>query len=262
MIRALVLAAAVLLAFAIAAPTSSVQGEARGQRGGLVGLGAQVFAENCSACHGVNGDGKQAPGPVNGVGDQAGFGPSLRGVGAQAADFYLRTGYMPLQQPVRPAAALPCPLLAERRCGRSSPTSPRSAPGRRFRVRGRYWAASAPACSSSPITAPAAIRSPPRAATSPTRSPRRSAPDSPTPDRRGRPHRPVPDAAVLASRSCPTGSSTRSIAYVAVHRLAGRPRRLVARAPRARAGGPRRLAASPAASCVGVYAHRRPEDRR
>ena len=99
MIRALVLAAAVLLAFAIAAPTSSVQGEARGQRGGLVGLGAQVFAENCSACHGVNGDGKQAPGPVNGVGDQAGFGPSLRGVGAQAADFYLRTGYMPLQSP-------------------------------------------------------------------------------------------------------------------------------------------------------------------
>ena len=99
MIRALVLAAAVLLVFAIAAPTSSVQGEARGQRGGLVGLGAQVFAENCSACHGVNGDGKQAPGPVNGVGDQAGFGPSLRGVGAQAADFYLRTGYMPLQSP-------------------------------------------------------------------------------------------------------------------------------------------------------------------
>lgn len=99
MIRALVLAAAVLLVFAIAAPTSSVQGEARGQRGGLVGLGAQVFAENCSACHGVNGDGKQAPGAVNGVGDQAGFGPSLRGVGAQAADFYLRTGYMPLQSP-------------------------------------------------------------------------------------------------------------------------------------------------------------------
>ena len=99
MIRALVLAVAVLMAFAIAAPTSSVQGEARGQRGGLVGLGAQVFAENCSACHGVNGDGKQAPGPVNGVGDQAGFGPSLRGVGAQAADFYLRTGYMPLQSP-------------------------------------------------------------------------------------------------------------------------------------------------------------------
>jgi ubiquinol-cytochrome c reductase cytochrome c subunit len=33
------------------------------------------------------------------VGDQAGYGPSLLGVGAQAADFYLRTGYMPLQSP-------------------------------------------------------------------------------------------------------------------------------------------------------------------
>jgi ubiquinol-cytochrome c reductase cytochrome c subunit len=97
--RALLLALAGVLALAIAAPVSNVQGQARGQRGGLVGLGAQVFAENCSACHGVNGDGKAAPGPVNGVGDQAGFGPSLRGVGAQAADFYLGTGYMPLQSP-------------------------------------------------------------------------------------------------------------------------------------------------------------------
>jgi ubiquinol-cytochrome c reductase cytochrome c subunit len=33
---------------------------------------------------------------VHGAGDQTGLGPSLVGVGAQAADFYLRTGYMPL----------------------------------------------------------------------------------------------------------------------------------------------------------------------
>jgi len=98
-IRLVLLALAGLLALAIVAPVSSVQGQAQDQPASLVGLGAQVFAENCSACHGVNGGGKQSPGPVNGVGDQAGFGPSLHGVGAQAADFYLRTGYMPLQNP-------------------------------------------------------------------------------------------------------------------------------------------------------------------
>ncbi|HEU0195533.1 MAG TPA: cytochrome c [Gaiellales bacterium] len=99
MTRLLLLVGAILLAFAIAAPVSSVQGQAQDQPGSPTGLGAQLFAENCSACHGVNGEGKQSPGSVNGVGDEAGFGPSLHGVGAQAADFYLRTGYMPLQNP-------------------------------------------------------------------------------------------------------------------------------------------------------------------
>jgi ubiquinol-cytochrome c reductase cytochrome c subunit len=61
--------------------------------------GAELYAENCSSCHGIAGAGKRAPGPVNGVGDVDGFGPSLRGVGALAADFYLRTGYMPLRNP-------------------------------------------------------------------------------------------------------------------------------------------------------------------
>jgi len=56
--------------------------------------GEQLFGANCVTCHGPNGSGILAP--VHGAGDQTGLGPSLVGVGARAADFYLRTGYMPL----------------------------------------------------------------------------------------------------------------------------------------------------------------------
>jgi ubiquinol-cytochrome c reductase cytochrome c subunit len=62
-------------------------------------LGEQLFAANCVRCHGIGGRGVTA-GP-----DPKLRGPSLRGVGALAPDFYLRTGYMPLananEQPVR-----------------------------------------------------------------------------------------------------------------------------------------------------------------
>jgi ubiquinol-cytochrome c reductase cytochrome c subunit len=68
-------------------------------RSALVAQGAELYAENCSSCHGIGGAGIDAPSSVHGVGDVAGFGPSLRGVGALAADFYLRTGYMPLRNP-------------------------------------------------------------------------------------------------------------------------------------------------------------------
>ena len=51
--------------------------------------GAGLYAANCARCHGPNGEGS--------------IGPTLKGVGALAADFYLRTGRMPLgkvgQQP-------------------------------------------------------------------------------------------------------------------------------------------------------------------
>jgi ubiquinol-cytochrome c reductase cytochrome c subunit len=57
-------------------------------------LGAQLFAGNCASCHGIAGGGITSPRP--GAGDVLGAGPSLRGVGALAADFYLRTGQMPL----------------------------------------------------------------------------------------------------------------------------------------------------------------------
>jgi len=49
-------------------------------------LGLQLYAGNCARCHGSAGSGVPNEGPP------------LAGVGARAADFYLRTGYMPLAQ--------------------------------------------------------------------------------------------------------------------------------------------------------------------
>lgn len=59
-----------------------------------VKLGQELFDANCSSCHGTIGQGVAEPRP--GAGDLVGAGPPLQGVGAQAADFYLRTGLMPL----------------------------------------------------------------------------------------------------------------------------------------------------------------------
>ena len=53
----------------------------------LVAHGRILFVEGCSTCHGLDAEGI------------AGVAPSLRGVGAQAADFYVRTGRMPLDKP-------------------------------------------------------------------------------------------------------------------------------------------------------------------
>jgi ubiquinol-cytochrome c reductase cytochrome c subunit len=59
----------------------------------LVRDGQYLFVEGCSTCHGLSAEGIE------------GVAPDLRGVGAQAADFYLRTGRMPLDkegdQPLR-----------------------------------------------------------------------------------------------------------------------------------------------------------------
>jgi ubiquinol-cytochrome c reductase cytochrome c subunit len=52
---------------------------------GDVRLGYHLFGQHCASCHGV------------GVQGQHRLAPSLQGVGALAADFYLRTGYMPLE---------------------------------------------------------------------------------------------------------------------------------------------------------------------
>lgn len=57
-------------------------------------LGAELFAGNCASCHGIAGSGITSPRP--GAGNVPGEGPSLRGVGASAADLYLREGFMPL----------------------------------------------------------------------------------------------------------------------------------------------------------------------
>jgi ubiquinol-cytochrome c reductase cytochrome c subunit len=97
-------AAAVVIALALGLPTSS---EAVPPPSGIVvpnappgtpllQLGYQLYAGNCSSCHGTAGKGvKPTRGPA-GPGDIRVGGPSLAGVGARAADFYLRTGYMPL----------------------------------------------------------------------------------------------------------------------------------------------------------------------
>ena len=59
-----------------------------------VSLGAELYAGNCATCHGIDGSGIVTP--RRGAGGILGAGPSLRGVGALTADFYLRRGYMPL----------------------------------------------------------------------------------------------------------------------------------------------------------------------
>jgi quinol---cytochrome-c reductase cytochrome c subunit len=66
--------------------------------------GKQVYGRYCAMCHGPNGVGNTNPnavvggGPGRDVGIEPGIAPALRNVGALAADFYLRTGYMPLKR--------------------------------------------------------------------------------------------------------------------------------------------------------------------
>ncbi len=92
-----VLGVVVLFAASNAIASGGTDG-APGRPVALMRRGAALYAASCSQCHGVNGEGR-LPGSESGVGDTAGIGPSLRGVGARAADFYLSTGYMPLQNP-------------------------------------------------------------------------------------------------------------------------------------------------------------------
>lgn len=64
---------------------------------GAAESGAGLYLQGCVSCHGLNAAGVP-PGSDH-------FGPPLQSVGAQAADFYLRTGYMPVEkangEPVR-----------------------------------------------------------------------------------------------------------------------------------------------------------------
>jgi ubiquinol-cytochrome c reductase cytochrome c subunit len=71
----------------------------------LAAYGYHLYGQYCLGCHGPNAGGRyQEPssatgaGPGRAQGQQGGIGPSLHGVGALAADFYLRTGYMPLRR--------------------------------------------------------------------------------------------------------------------------------------------------------------------
>jgi ubiquinol-cytochrome c reductase cytochrome c subunit len=78
---------------------------AAGSKSPLALYGYHLYGQNCLGCHGPNGSGRyEEPSTATGAGpgreqkQQGGIGPSLRGVGALAADFYLRTGYMPLRR--------------------------------------------------------------------------------------------------------------------------------------------------------------------
>ena len=62
----------------------------------LVQQGFELYSQNCASCHGDRGQGVVPPTTQVAPGPMPGMGPSLSGVGASAADFYLRTGYMPL----------------------------------------------------------------------------------------------------------------------------------------------------------------------
>ena len=95
---------ALLALLAVQAPAAPPPGPAivptGGERGAsTVEVGQELFAANCVRCHGIGGRGVVNPA------NPSLSGPSLRGVGALAPDFYLRTGYMPLgdaaDQPVR-----------------------------------------------------------------------------------------------------------------------------------------------------------------
>ncbi|MGN6556570.1 MAG: c-type cytochrome [Solirubrobacterales bacterium] len=68
-----------------ATPAASGAGSASG--GEPESEGRRIFVQGCSSCHGFHAQGVP------------GHGPSLIGVGEDAADFYLRTGRMPLNRP-------------------------------------------------------------------------------------------------------------------------------------------------------------------
>jgi len=103
-IAILLAALAPLVLLAARAPAAPPSGPPIVPAGGERGvsqrqLGEELFAANCVRCHGIGGRG------VTGGDDPTLRGPSVRRAGALAADFYLRTGYMPLDdathQPVR-----------------------------------------------------------------------------------------------------------------------------------------------------------------
>jgi ubiquinol-cytochrome c reductase cytochrome c subunit len=88
-------------ALVVSAPAGAASGTPKDP---LAAYGYHLYGQYCVACHGANAAGRYkepssatGAGPGRSQGQQGGIGPSLQGVGALAADFYLRTGYMPLR---------------------------------------------------------------------------------------------------------------------------------------------------------------------
>jgi ubiquinol-cytochrome c reductase cytochrome c subunit len=61
--------------------------------------GRSLYLQGCISCHGPQLAGVTVGAHARGAGGVRGAGPQLAGVGAQAADLYLSTGYMPLHDP-------------------------------------------------------------------------------------------------------------------------------------------------------------------
>jgi quinol---cytochrome-c reductase cytochrome c subunit len=86
---------------ALAAVAATAHGAA--SPNALAARGKTLYGQYCISCHGANGrgvlssaPGRSGAGPLRTQEEQKGLAPPLVGVGALAADFYLRTGYMPL----------------------------------------------------------------------------------------------------------------------------------------------------------------------
>jgi quinol---cytochrome-c reductase cytochrome c subunit len=90
-----VLALALPAGAAAAPPQQGIRTPPRPPGASLARWGAELYADNCLSCHGAAGRGQSPQKPLQ-AGELHGAGPSLVGVGALTADFYLRTGYMPL----------------------------------------------------------------------------------------------------------------------------------------------------------------------
>ncbi len=79
--------AAALGLLAVATPRTHAQSAAAPASGASVGHGRALYVTGCSSCHGLAAQGLPHRGP------------DLHGVGALAADWYIRTGRMPLAHP-------------------------------------------------------------------------------------------------------------------------------------------------------------------
>jgi ubiquinol-cytochrome c reductase cytochrome c subunit len=83
---------------ALVAAAAAIGAAAAPARDDPIAKGRALFAESCASCHGD--DARGIPGTA----------PDLHGVGALAADFYLRTGRMPLQSPDEQPHRAPSPF--------------------------------------------------------------------------------------------------------------------------------------------------------
>jgi ubiquinol-cytochrome c reductase cytochrome c subunit len=81
---------ALALALPIGCAVAVAQAVATSPAKARVAAGRQLYVTGCASCHGLDAEGRD------------GYGPSLIGAGAEAADFYLSTGRMPLDAPTAP----------------------------------------------------------------------------------------------------------------------------------------------------------------